>query len=464
MSSTRTSSTSSPSSCPSTGELMSRLWRSTLPMTIGIMGLLGFNLVDAAFVSRLGTAPLAAQSFTFPLTFLIIGVQVGMGIAIAAIVSRTLGAGEDARARRLGSVVVLVSGGLLALLMVGLWLIRAPAFHLLGANDQELSLIEQYWGPWLVASWMGAMAYVLYSLFRAHGNTRLPGVMMLVTSLLNLALDPLLIFGLGPVPGFGLAGAAWATLIAFVIGLMVTTFKLLQEEWIAVQGLVQEWRDSWRQLTGIAAPAILSQMMPAVSAMLVTAIVATLGQTQVAAWGIACRLETFSLIVVLALTMSLPPWLGRCYGAGRWQEVRRLMNLVAKIVIIWQLVLGVVVALLAVPLSRLLVGNEEVGAALVLLIPWMLPSYAFLGICMLVVSAANALGWPLRATLLSFLRLFMCFLPAVWLGAELDGLRGVAIGAAIGNLLAGIVAWRLYRQAIGGLGKLSRGPVESATA
>ncbi len=463
MSSRITPSPSSSYACPTTSELLSRLWRSTLPMTIGIMGLLGFNLVDAAFVSRLGTAPLAAQSFTFPLTFLIIGVQVGMGIAIAAIISRTLGAEEDERARRLGGVVVLASGSVLALLMLLLWIVRVPAFHLLGANDQELALIEQYWGPWLMASWLGAMAYVFYSLFRAHGNTRLPGVMMLVTSLLNLALDPLLIFGLGPIPGFGLAGAAWATLLAFAIGLAITLVNISGRRWIETHGLLQEWRNSRRQLMGIAAPAVLSQMMPALAAMLVTAIVASLGQTQVAAWGIASRLETFSLIVVLALTMSLPPWLGRCYGAGRWQEVRRLMNLVARVVIVWQLILGVIMTLLASPLANVLVGNSEVADALMLMVPWMLPSYAFLGICMLVVSAANALGWPLRATLLSFVRLFVCFLPAVWLGAQIDGLRGVAIGAAIGNLLAGIVAWRLYRQAIGNLGKSTRAACAGAS-
>ncbi len=234
---------------------------------------------------------------------------------------------------------------------------------------------------------------------------------------------------------------------------MITASKLSGQGWVEYRGLLREWRESRRQLMGIAGPAMLCQMMPALAAMLVTAIVASLGQTQVAAWGIASRLETFSLIVVLALTMSLPPWLGRCYGAGRWQEVRRLMNLVARVVIVWQLILGVIVTLLASPLANVLVGSSDVAEALVLLVPWMLPSYAFLGICMLVVSAANALGWPLRATLLSFIRLFVCFLPAVWIGAQMDGLRGVAIGAAIGNLLAGVVAWRLYRQAIGSLGK-----------
>jgi Na+-driven multidrug efflux pump len=76
-------------------------------MAIGVLSLLGFQLVDSAFISRLGTTPLAAQSFTFPLSFLIIGIQVGMGIAIAAMISRALGAGETARARRLGSLVLI---------------------------------------------------------------------------------------------------------------------------------------------------------------------------------------------------------------------------------------------------------------------------------------------------------------------------------------------------------------------
>ncbi|HSP32244.1 MAG TPA: MATE family efflux transporter, partial [Halomonas sp.] len=87
-------------------ELAITLWRQTWPMAIGVLALLGFQLVDSAFIARLGTAPLAAQSFTFPLSFLIIGIQVGMGIAIAALISRALGAGEEARARRLNSLVL----------------------------------------------------------------------------------------------------------------------------------------------------------------------------------------------------------------------------------------------------------------------------------------------------------------------------------------------------------------------
>ncbi|MFC0338937.1 MATE family efflux transporter [Kushneria avicenniae] len=429
------------------------LWRQTLPMAMGVMALLGFNLIDSIFIARLGTQPLAAQSFTFPVATVIIGVQVGFGIAIAALISRALGADEQARARRLGTLVLVGGSAAMLVLLLVLWLMESIIFRLLGASEDTLALIHQYWGPWLLASWVGALLYLGYSLFRAHGETRLPGRMMVLTSLLNLVLDPVLIFGVGPFDGWGLAGAAWATLISFAIGLLILARSLSKRDWLSGTGLRQEAVSSLGRFLGIALPAMASQLLPAVSALAATGIVARLGETAVAAWGLAARLETFVILVVLGLTMSLPPWLGRSFGAGRWQEIRALMNLAARVVLIWQLVIGLLLSALAGPLAGLLAGNEEVRDMLATLLHVMLPSYAFLGICMLVVSACNALGWPRRAVTVSFMRLFVCYLPCLSLGAWLGGLVGLGIGAAVGNVLAGALAWWSYRRILGDKGR-----------
>ncbi|WNL43948.1 MATE family efflux transporter [Halomonas sp. PAMB 3264] len=415
-------------------------------MAIGVLALLGFQLVDSAFIARLGTAPLAAQSFTFPLSFLIIGVQVGMGIAIAALVSRALGAGEDERARRLGSLVLLAGGGVIGALCILLWLLQTPIFTLLGADDTALGYIRTYWGPQLFSAWLAALLYFVYSLFRAHGDTYLPGKMMVLSSAVNLALDPLLIFGAGDWPGLGLPGAAWASVVAFGVGLAVISRKLARHRWLAFDGIVLEARASWRRFIGIAGPAMVSQLMPPLAAMLAITAVAGLGDVQVAAWGLANRLETMSLMVILAMTMSLPPWLGRCYGAGDWAQIHRLMRLALKVALVWQLALGIVLALVAPWVAAALAGNPEVREALTLLIRFMLPSYALLGVCMLVVSAGNALGWPLRAMLLSSARLFVFYLPSLWLGTLLFGWVGLAAGAAIGNVMAGLAAWIVLRR------------------
>ncbi|GAA0569506.1 MATE family efflux transporter [Halomonas salifodinae] len=433
-------------STASTPSLARQLWRQTWPMTLGVLALLGFQLTDSAFIARLGTAPLAAQAYTFPLSFLIIGIQVGLGIAIAALISRALGAGEAQRARRLGSLVLLLGAAVLGGLALLLWLIQAPVFALLGADAATLGLIRAYWAPQLLAAWLGALLYFFYSLFRAHGDTRLPGKLMVVTSLANLVLDPLLIFGLGSWEGWGLPGAAWATVLAFALGLGIVARRLAGQAWLAVEGLAEEARRSARPFLGIAGPAMVGQLMPPLAAMLAIAVVATLGEASVAAWGLASRLETLSLVVVLALTMSLPPWLGRCYGAGDWGQVDRLIRLAMRVVVGWQLVLGGLLALLAPWVAAGLSGSPEVQEDLALLIRFLLPSYALLGLCMLMVSAGNALGWPLRSMLMSAARLFLCYLPCLWLGARLGDLVGLAVGAALGNLLAGALAWQWSRR------------------
>jgi len=435
-------------SSPSTLSLVRQLWQQTWPMALGVMSLLGFYLVDSIFVARLGTAPLAAQSFTFPLSFLVIGVQVGIGIAIAALISRAIGAGQQDQANRLGALVLTGGGLLLGVLLLLLWLLQTPAFSLIGASEAIRELIRPYWAIQVLAMWVGGVLYFGYSLFRAHGNTRFPGLMMVLTSLLNLILDPLLIFGVGDWEGFGLPGAALASLLAFSIGMIILVLALRGQGWVQRHGMLLQMRVSAWPFAQIAGPAMISQLMPPLAAMLATALVARAGDQAVAAWGMASRLESFSIVLVLGMTMALPPWLGRCYGGNDWDTVRRLMRVAAAMVIGWQLLLGLVMALLAAPLASLLVESAPVQAYLTLLIRWLPPSFGLLGVCMLVVSASNALGWPMRAMLISFLRLFLCYLPLLWLGFELGGFGGLALGAAFGNLLAGVMAWGFYQQAL----------------
>lgn len=436
-------------SSPTTLSLVRQLWQQTWPMALGVMSLLGFYLVDSIFVARLGTAPLAAQSFTFPLAFLVIGVQVGIGIAIAALISRAIGAGQQDQANRLGALVLTGGGLLLGGLLLLLWLLQAPAFSLIGASDAIRELIRPYWAIQVLAMWVGGVLYFGYSLFRAHGNTRFPGLMMVLTSLLNLMLDPILIFGVGDWDGFGLPGAALASLLAFAIGLGILVLALRGKGWVQRHGMLVQMRVSAWPFAQIAGPAMISQLMPPLAAMLATALVARAGDQAVAAWGMASRLESFSIVLVLGMTMALPPWLGRCYGGNDWDTVRRLMRVAAAMVIGWQLLLGLLMALLAAPLAGLLVDTAPVQAYLALLIRWLPPSYGLLGVCMLVVSASNALGWPMRAMLISFLRLFLCYLPLLWLGYQLGDFGGLALGAAFGNLLAGVMAWMFYQQALG---------------
>lgn len=420
------------------------LFKQTWPMVLGVLALMSYQLVDAAWIALLGVDPLAALGFTVPVQQLIIGFQVGLGIATTAIISRTLGANDLDKARQQGRLILFAGLALLALLMLSLWLLRPLILVFLGADAELRPLIDAYWAPWLLSAWLGGVLYLGYSQHRAQGDNRFPGLMMLLVSLINLALDPLFIFTFG----WGLPGAAWATVAAFTFGCLMTFPRIISNGWISGKLSAINIYSELQRLLGTAGPAMLSQLMPAASALLATSLVAGYGTAAVAAWGLGTRLEFFSIVVVLALTMSMPPLLGRFAGAGDWESVEKLIRLAVRFVILWQLAIALIWLLLSQPLAGLI--TEEAGVAeLVQAYLFKLPiSYTALGVCMLMVSACNAVGMPLRGLATSIVRLFACYLPCLWLGAQLGGIHGLFTGALIGNLFAGSLAWLVFQKGL----------------
>lgn len=427
---------------PQSPSLARQLYHMTWPMLFGVLSLMTFQLTDSAFVGQLGRDPLAALGFTVPMQQLVSGMYVGLGIATTAIISRTLGQGDNLRAQRLGGLVVTIGASLALILCLSVWLLQTGILNFLGAEDQLRPAIREYWVPWLMSAWLGALLYFGYAVCRANGDTKLPGYMMIATSLLNIALDPLYIF----VFGWGLPGAAWATITAFGIGALVVFPALVKRQWLRFDLLQLQLSKAIRQLGGIMAPAMVSQLMPPLSAILATSLVAGFGSAAVAAWGLGTRLEFFSIVVVLALTMSMPPMIGRMLGAGELDNIRKLVRIAVRFVVVWQLLLGLVWLVASGLVATLFSRDGDVQDILLSYLLRVPLSYSGLGVCMLMVSINNALGLPMRALLISTLRLFACYLPMLWLGAQVSGLTGLMTGALIGNLAAGLLAYSLYRQ------------------
>lgn len=154
--------------------LAHQLFTMTWPMLFGVLSLMSFQLVDSAFIGQLGILPLAAQGFTLPMQMLVIGLQVGLGIATTALISRVLGNNDHHRARQLGGVVVIIGDLGIMALCAAIWFGRHQLLWLLGAPSNVFEVIDSYWPVWLASAWCGSMVYFAYSICRANGNTLLP--------------------------------------------------------------------------------------------------------------------------------------------------------------------------------------------------------------------------------------------------------------------------------------------------
>lgn len=161
------------------------------------------------------------------------------------------------------------------------------------------------------------------------------------------------------------------------------------------------------------------------------------------------RFEFFSIVAVLALTMSMPPMIGRMLGEKNLGNIRSLVKIAVMFVLGFQLVIALVTWVFSGGLANLMTSEDEVSTILnyhLLIVPI---SLGPLGICMLMVSISNALGKSYTALTISALRLFAFFLPCLWVGSQLAGIEGLFWGAMVGNVLAGTCAWFMYERALG---------------
>ncbi|WOH38297.1 MATE family efflux transporter [Thalassotalea fonticola] len=420
----------------------------TIPMIFGMVLLMTFNLVDTFFVSLLGTQPLAAISFTFPITFTVISLSIGLGIGTSAVIAKTLGKGNTEDARNAATVALLITSIIVIVLSFAGYIFSDQIFTLLGAEPHLLPLIHDYMDLWFLGS-VGLIGPMIgNAVLRASGDTHTPSIVMGSAGLINALLDPVFIFGFGPIPAMGIQGAALATVISWAFGLAFITYVLAFQRKLIHLSL-PEWsvvKKSAGQILQIGLPAAGANMLTPIAAAVMTAIVAGYGESAVAAFGVGSRIESIACLVVLAMSMTLPPFISQNFGAGNIDRVEQAFNVSVKFVILWQVAIYAVLILIS-PLITSAFAKEQSVADIITLFMWILPlGYGLQGIVILTNSSFNALHKPIVALMLSIIRLFIFYVPLAYVGSLFFGLTGLFVGALLGNLFMAVVSYYLFNK------------------
>lgn len=167
----------------------------TTPMVFGMVAILLFNLVDTFFISLLGTDALAAVSFTFPVTFAVNCITMGIGVGLSASIGHLLGEGHSRHAAELTTHGLILAISLILIACILGFFTIDPLFTLLGAEDKLLPLIDEYMSIWYLTIPLLVIPMSSNSAIRATGDTKTPAKIMMLAGLINGILDPLLIFG-----------------------------------------------------------------------------------------------------------------------------------------------------------------------------------------------------------------------------------------------------------------------------
>ncbi len=432
-----------------TADISSTLTRMTVPMIVGMITLMLFNIVDTFFVSMLGTEQLAAISFTFPVTFTVISLAIGLSIGTSAVIAKALGANNLSEARFDGAVSLIISALLVFLLSIVGYFLIGPIFSLLGASNELMPYIHDYMSVWFFGSMLLITPMIGNAVLRASGDTKTPSLIMGGAGIANAILDPIFIFGFGPVPAMGIKGAAIASLIAWSLGVIAILYLLIyRRRLVALKCRQQTFFQATAKILKIGIPAASANMLTPIAMAVMTAIVATYGQTAVAAFGVGSRIESIASIVVLALSMTLPPFISQNFGAKQYDRVRDAYKICLKFVLAWQFAIYLILIVFSHWISHVFADDEAVVSVIKLFIYTLPLGYGLQGIIILSNSSFNALHKPMQALWLSIIRLFVFYLPFAYLGSLIADMNGLFIGALIGNLFTAGVAYMWFTKTL----------------
>jgi putative MATE family efflux protein len=419
-----------------------------VPMLVGMTAMVTSNLADIYFVSRLGTAELAAISFTIPVVFFIGSITVGFGHGTSSVCSRLYGEKKiDDVGRVTLHAVLLGVLTCLVLITIGIATLE-PLFRTIGASDTTLAAIKPYMRIFYFGLVFNVGPLIANPVLRASGDARTPALIMIVSAALNIVLDPVLIFGLLGAPRLGMSGAAIANVIASA-GAMIAAFVALYYRANLVFpkspafGLLFE---SWQRILHVGIPAMTSAAIAPLTTAFITRQIAGFGQAAVAGYGIASRIESAVLLVLMALGTAVTPFVGQNYGAGRMDRVTRGILWCQQFIAGYGLVVAALLAAGAREIVRVFTANELALSAALLHLRIVPVSYLGVGVALASTNSLNAIGRPLPAMVISLTRTILVYAPLAWVLARAFGLVGVFVAACAANFTAGALGFILQRR------------------
>jgi putative MATE family efflux protein len=373
-----------------------------------------------------------------------------MSIAGAVLVAQMFGAKNQKAVDHAAAQTLLVVGVISAVLSVGGYLLSGPLVGFFGPEP----IVERLAVEYLQVSFLGLVAVFIYFVFQALlrgvGDVKTPMIIVAGTVVLNFFLDPILIMGWGPVPAFGVVGAAWATIgsqgLAGAVG-MVVLFSGRYGIHLRIADMMPD-RKMVAKILRLGIPSSIEQSTRALGIAVMMLLVAGFGTIVIASYGIGARILSFVIIPAMGLSMATSTVVGQNVGAMQDERAVAAAKLGMGAGFAGLTAAGVVLWLLAEPITAAFVPNEpEVIAIGTHFMHIMAPAFGFFGMQMVMSGALAGAGNTMAAMALSILSFWVLRFPVAWALASPGGLGpdGIFWSFPISNVLAGglAVAWFL---------------------
>jgi putative MATE family efflux protein len=422
------------------GSIPKHMIRLALPSIIGMLSLVIFNITDTYFVSQLGDNALAAMGYTFPVIMIVGSISSGISAGASSMLSRAKGANDNHLMKRIATDGILLSLITVALVsVIGLVAVK-PIFIALGASGEVLELVTSYMKIWFMFVAVAMTPPVVDSYMRALGDMIRPLFVMLTCAIINIILDYFLIFGVWIFPELGIQGAAIATVIARAFGMVLTLYFITSK-----YGLINfeyynktELFKSWGSIMLIGFPSIFTLIMPQILRTIMTSLASSQSDYYVAAMAASLRIESFPIIILAGVGMSLIPLIGQNWGAKKYERVYEVRKTAIKMAIGYGLAVFIFFMITSKHLATIFTSNQITIDSIVSYLNIMIIGSVGVALANWMSKAFTTIGKPKFTLAINAGGVGLFVIPLAFIGFMFNGFIGMLIFVSFGNIALGI--------------------------
>ena len=419
------------------------------PMAISMAVNALYNIVDSFFVAKMSSSAMTALSLLFPVQNFVHAAAVGFGIGINAVVAFYMGAGktdEADRAASSGTVLSILHGLVLMVVCIAVM----PWFMSMFSSDaQTIEYGIAYTGVLFLFAPMDCTAMALEKIFQSTGRMKSTMFCLATGCIINIILDPLMIFGIGPFPEMGIKGAALATGIGQTLPVLIY-FIMYRMDPLPVKFRLKYWKPKlyiMKKLYSVGNAAALNIALPSVQVSVLNGILASYSAGYVFVLGVYYKLQTFLYLSANGVVQGIRPLVGYNYGAGEHSRVKEIVRTSTVLVAAIMVAGTIVCQLMAGELMGIYTGDAQIIALGAPALRIISAGFIISSVSVVLSGALEGLSKGNASLVISLIRYIVFILPAAFLLSRVFGAVGVWHAFWITEIVAAVISYFVYVRA-----------------
>ncbi|MCH4056911.1 MAG: MATE family efflux transporter [Lactobacillaceae bacterium] len=415
-----------------------------LPVVLGMVAAMVYNLADTFFVAQTGNADLVAGiALGSPLFTFMLAIGDIFGLGGSAVISRVLGKHDYAESGRISSFCFYIAIALSIILTILLLIFEAPILHLLGATKATQPYLADFYRVLVLGAIFIIVSLVPGNIIRTEGLAKFSMIATLSGTILTIILDPIFLF----VCHWGASGVAFANVLGYVVntGLLIIFMRKAKTLSLAPKA-AHVSAPTFRAIIGVGIPASLTNLAQTFGMMVLNSYLAAYGAQAVAAMGIVQKIYSIVMMVMIGFAFGAQPLIGYNFGAKNWPRLKAILRYDMKIEAGYAFICVLILIIFAPQLIKLFMAQKAIVSMGTLMLRAMLFTTPLVGLILVFTTVFQSVGASMSALVMALSRQAVIFAIAIVVLAQLFGMNGIIWAQAVADGLTFIIGWGLYRK------------------